>query len=81
MNILGLDWNPAMSLRIVLNGLLLLFTLTELIQASEYSIDPPLNQLAGQLLTEDRNQFVNVVKRTLDGAFYDEELFDKLSIC
>jgi len=70
LNILREDWKPVLDISAVILGLFNLFY--------EPNPDSPLNADAADLYRNDRTQFGNVVKRTLNGSSYKGETFPRL---
>lgn len=70
LNILRLDWSPALSLNSILLGLLLLFVETD--------GEEPLNQVAGDILNNDPQRFALLVSETVRGGTFDGQTFDTI---
>ncbi len=68
LNILRLDWSPALSLNSILLGLLLLFVETD--------GEEPLNQVAGSMVRDDPQRFARLVGETTRGGTFDGQTFD-----
>jgi len=70
LNILRADWKPVLDINTVIYGLLYIF----------YEPEPtdPLNHEAAELYRNNKAQFQNVVKRTLQGYSHGGEAFPKL---
>lgn len=70
LNILRLDWSPALDLQCVILGLLGLLL--------EPQGEDALNGMAGRLIEEQWGQFTQVVQRTLKGGIHDGIAYDRL---
>jgi len=70
LNILREDWKPVLDINAVIYGLIYLFY--------EPNPDDPLNREAAELYRNDRAQFQQVVRRTLQGYSHAGETFERL---
>lgn len=70
LNILRLDWSPALSTQVVIWGLVLVL--------EEPNAEEPLNQAAGELLEKDPKEFQRVVDCTMCGGTYGKVSFDNI---
>ncbi len=69
LNILREDWSPIFNLFSIVAGLNSLF--------DSPKPNDPLNVPAGQLMRESPSQFKNVVRRSLQGQSYQQEVFPR----
>ena len=70
LNILRDEWKPVMDINQIIYGLCFLFY--------EPNPDDPLNREAAALYRSNKNQFQQVVKKTLQGYSHDGEKYPKL---